>query len=131
MAKLAGTKGWVGASVSIAGINQWTLDYTVDMLETTDFSASGIASYIPGVSRWSGTFGGYKDGAPKSLGVATAIDLWLVESATAGVASASAETNVWTGQAYISGIHPSTNFDGIASYSYDFQGTASITIPTT
>ncbi len=128
MTKFSGAKGYVGASTAIAGINQWSMDYTVDMLETTDFSVSGVAAYIPGVNRWSGTFSGYKDGAPKGIGATAAVDLWLIESATtAGVAST--EAKAWTGSAYISGIHPTTNFDGIVSYAYDFQGTAAVTVP--
>ncbi len=126
MTKFSGAKGYVGASTAIAGINQWSMDYTVDMIETTDFSVAGVAAYIPGINRWSGTFSGFKDGAPKALGTTTAVDLWLLESATAAIASS--ETKVWKGSAYISGIHPTTNFDGIVSYAYDFQGTASITV---
>ncbi len=123
MAKIAGTKGYVaiGATTSvIAGINQWSIDYTVDMLETTDFSASGIASYLPGVSRWSGTFSGYKDGVPQSLGVANSVSVFLGES----------PTTYWTGLAYISGVHPTSNFDGIVGYSYDIQGTQGLTSAT-
>ena len=127
MSKFAGNKGYVGASTAIAGINQWSMDYTVDMLETTDFSASGVGSYIPGVSRWSGTFSGYKDGTPKALGTSAAVDLWLIESATAAVASS--EAKMWRGNAYIAGVHPTVNFDGIVSYSYDFTGTGSVTVP--
>jgi len=127
MAKFSGAKGYVGASTAIAGINQWSMDYTVDMLETTDFSVSGVAAYIPGVNRWSGTFSGYKDGAPTGLGTVSVVDLWLVESASAAIASS--EAKVWKGNAYISGIHPTTNFDGIVSYAYDFQGTAALTVP--
>jgi len=135
MAKFSGNKGYVGASTAIAGINQWSMDYTVDMLETTDFSVSGTAAYIPGVSRWSGTFSGYKDGAPKGLGTVNSVDLWLIESSSAvlnasGELFASAEAKKWSGTAYISGIHPTTNFDGIVSYAYDFQGTGAQQIPT-
>lgn len=128
MTKFSGLKGYVGASTAVAGVNQWSMDYTVDMLETTDFSVSGVAAYIPGVYRWSGTFSGYKDGAPQTLGTVSVVDLWLIESASA--ASASLEAKVWKGNAYLSGTHPTTNFDGIVSYAYDFQGTAGITIPT-
>lgn len=129
MTKFSGAKGYVGASVTIAGINQWTLDYTVDMLETTDFSVSGVAAYIPGVSRWSGSFSGYKDGAPKPLGTSATVELWLIESAS-GTGTASTETKSWTGNGYISGVHPTTNFDGIVSYAYDFQGAGALTVPT-
>lgn len=122
MAKTAGRYGFVGTPNATAGINQWTLDYTVDMLESTDFSASGVAAYIPGVSRWSGTFSGYKDGTPVALGVTSTISLSLAE--------ASASTTAWHGSAFISGVHPSTNFDGVASYAYDFQGTGTVSTVT-
>ncbi len=123
MAKSAGRFGYVGASTAIAGINQWSLDYTVDMLETTDFSASGVANYIPGVSRWSGSFSGYKDGVPQALASAETVNLCL------GVSSVS--TTAYHGTAFISGVHPTTNFDGIVSYQYDFTGNDSCSIPST
>ncbi len=122
MAKKAGIFGYVDTASKVAGINQWSLDYTVDMLETTDFSASGVASYIPGVSRWSGTFSGYKDGAPISLGTANSVSLILAETVSTG--------ERWTGVAYISGIHTTVNHDGLVSYAYDFQGVGVLTIAT-
>ncbi len=127
MAKFSGAKGYVGVSTAVAGINQWSMDYTVDMLESTDFSVSGVAAFIPGVSRASGTFSGYKDGAPQALGTANTVDLWLVESASASVASS--EAKVWKMNAYIHGVHPTTNFDGIVGMAYDFQATGAITLP--
>ena len=117
MAKVSGRKGYVNTASLVTGINQWTLDYTVDMLDTTDFSASGVATYIPGVSRWSGSFSGYKDGTPQVLGTTNAITLILGEAAA---------TN-WQGSAYINGVHATTNFDGIVQYQYDFQGTGALT----
>ncbi len=120
MAKVAGYTGAVNLSSSVVlGINQWSLDYTIDMLETTDFSASGVAAYIPGVSRWSGSFSGYKDGVPIALGTAT-VSLKLAESAAVN----------WQGSALISGIHVTTNFDGLVSYAYDFTGTGALTTAT-
>lgn len=128
MAKFSGAKGYVGVSTAVAGINQWSLDYTVEMLETTDYSVSGVAAYIPGGSRASGTFSGFKDGAPQGLGTVSTIDLWLVESASA--ATPSTEAKVWKGSAYIAGSHPTSNFDGIVSYAYDFQITGAVVSPT-
>jgi hypothetical protein len=122
MAKSAGRFGYVGASTAIAGINQWSLDYTVDMLETTDFAASGVAAYIPGVSRWSGSFSGFKDGTPQALASSAVVNLCLSPT--------SASTTAYQGTAFISGVHPTTNHDGIVSYNYDFQGTDSCSIPT-
>lgn len=120
MAKVAGTKGAVNvvSTAAVTGINQWSIDYTVAMLDTTDFSASGIRSVIPGVSQWEGSFSGYKDGVPVTLGVATSVSLILAEAAA---------TN-WTGIAYINGVHATTNFDGLVSYSYDFTGNGALVV---
>jgi len=120
MAKQAGTIGFVGYGDStsvVLGINTWSLDYTVAMLDTTDFSASGVRSVIPGVSQWEGSFGGYKDGAPLTLGTANSVSVFLGE--TAGI--------YWSGVAYINGIHVTDNYDGIVSYTYDFTGTGALT----
>lgn len=121
MAHLAGKGGMVYIGADIAGIKSWTLDYTVDMLETTDFVDGGAAnsprSYIPGLSGWSGTFEGYKDGAPQGLGFSSSIALKLEEDGT----------YFWTGSAYITGIHANAAVDGIVTYTYDFQGTGELT----
>ncbi|KKM73414.1 hypothetical protein LCGC14_1410690 [marine sediment metagenome] len=121
MAKLAGKAGEVDTGSSVTGIKSWTLDYTVDALETTDFSVAGVKSFIVGGSGWSGSFEGFKDGAPQGLAGAS-ISLSLKESQTA--------SQKWTGTAFITGIHPSTASDGVVSISYDFQGTGALTVAT-
>ena len=123
MGKLSGQYGYVGVSAIIAGINQWSLDHTVEMLETTDFGASGVATYVPGVSRWSGTFSGYKDGAPVALGDSATVTLEFGETTGSVI--------LWRGGGYISGVHPTTNFDGVVGYAYDFQGDGVLTPPVT
>ncbi len=121
MGHLAGTGGSVLAAALATGIKSWSADYTVDVLETTDFGDAGVKSYILGCSGWAGSFEGFKDGVALPLST-TAIALQLKESATTG--------QVWTGQAYITGVHPSVSFDGIVQYSYDFQGTGALTVVT-
>ena len=121
MANLAGRTGMVYIGGDIAGIRNWTLDYTVDMLDTTDF-ADGAATnaartFIPGLSGWSGTFEGFKDGAPQGLGFSSSITLKLEEDGT----------YFWQGSAYITGIHPNVAVDGVITYTYDFQGTGELT----
>jgi len=126
MAQIAGTAGSVyttttGTAVAeVSGIKSWTLDYVMDALETTDFGDSGKRTYIPGLSGWSGSFEGYKDGAPKTIGTEALIE--FRESTNS--------TQKWTGAAIITGIHPSVSVDGIVAVSYDFQGTGSLTVPT-
>lgn len=115
----------IRAARAIAGINNWTLDYTVDTLDTTDFTDGGTTpfprSFIAGLSGWSGTFAGLKDGIPLTL--FTQVGLSLAESATV--------TQRWIGKAIITGIHPDVSADGAVTYTYDFQGTGELTEATT
>ena len=111
----------IRAAKLIAGIKSWTLDYTSDALETTDFGAAGVKEYIVGGSGWSGSFAGYKEGAPLSIGSIYGVS--LAESATT--------TQMWLGNAIITGVHPSVDSAGIVSYSYDYMGTGSLTVAST
>jgi hypothetical protein len=120
MARLAGYGGNVkyGAGPTTAtGIKSWSVDYTVDTYEGTGFDSSGKKVYTPGLSGWSGSFEGVKDGAPITIG--SAVDLQLEESATAG--------QEWTGSGIITGVSVNTPTDGLVTYSYSFQGTGALT----
>ncbi len=126
MAHLAGKSGYVDTGSAVSGIKSWTLDYTADILETTDFADVGIKTYIIGGSGWSGSFEGFKDAAPLALavgGVVAPIALVLKENQTS--------TQWWSGTAFITGIHINTSDDGIVTYGYDFQGTAGLTVAST
>ena len=123
--RLAGYGGNVkyGAGpTTVTGIKSWTLDYVFDALEGTGFDSSGHKVFKPGLDSWSGSFEGYKDGAPISL-VGTEVALELEESSTAN--------QEWTGQAILTGIHPMSTVDGLVTYSYDFQGTGALTAKAT
>jgi predicted secreted protein len=120
MAHRAGKAGQVDVGSEVTGIKSWSLDYTVDMLDTTDFGDSGVRNFIAGCSSWSGTFEGYKDGTPEDLTTGAAITLKLYETQEAD--------EFWTGDAYITAAHPTASFDGIVSYSYNFQGTGALTV---
>lgn len=127
MAEISGRGGQVDlASSQITGINAWTLDYVLEALEVTDFdngqATDGPRAYVPGLSGWSGTFSGFKDGAPSALSFSAAATLKLYESQTAN--------QFWTGTALITGIHPNVTVDGVVTYSYDFQGSLALTEPT-
>ncbi len=111
----------IRAAKVMLGINSWSLDYTSDAIESTDFASAGVKAYIVGGSGWAGTFAGYKEGVPLSIGEIYGIE--LAESATV--------TEMWLGNAIITGVHPSVGHDGIVSYSYDFQGTGSLSCAST
>ena len=128
MTHYAGNAGNVAigadAGTNQTGIKSWTLDYTVSTVDTTDFANAGVRNILPSVSQWSGTFEGYKDGIAIVLGTSTtAVNLVLKETATT--------SQRWSGSAYITGVHASVAYDGTVSYSYDFEGTDALTVPTT
>lgn len=111
-----------GGGTAYTGIKSWTLDYTVSIVDTTDFASAGVRDILPSVSQWSGSFEGYKDTTPITLGISTtAVLLQLQETATS--------TEKWTGSAYITGIHASVAFDGTVNYAYDFEGTSTLVPP--
>jgi len=121
MGQLSGKAGEVQvAAATVNGIKSWTIDYVADALETTDFGDSGTKTYIAGLSGWSGSFEGFKDGAPTTIG--GIIALILSVSATA--------TQDYTGQAILTGSHETISVDGIVGIAYDFQGTSTLTPPT-
>ena len=122
MAHASGKAGEVDIGGTIAGVKGWSLDYNVDMLETTDFGFSGEKENIPGLTGWSGSFEMYKDGAPPSLTVGAAVTATFKETQTAN--------QLWTGDGFITKISTKVDVDGIVSYSIDFQGTSTLTVPT-
>ena len=120
MAHRAGSAGQVDSPGAVTGIKSWTLDYSVDMLETTDFADAGVRSYIPGCTGWAGSFEGFKDTTPQAITTGASITLKLYETQQA--------SEFWTGSAFITAVHASVSFDGLVSYSYDFQGTGALTV---
>jgi predicted secreted protein len=109
----------VEAVAEVDGIKSWTLDYNVDMLETTDFGSAGVKEFIAAGSGWSGTFEGLKDGVP--LGIGSSVILALGEAQTPG--------QHWLGDAFITGVSANVAHDGAVSYSYTFQGSGALQVP--
>ena len=121
MARLAGYAGEVTQTgATIAGIKSWKVDYKFKALNSTAFDDVGVSEFKAGVSEWAGSFDGYKDGAPITIG--TSVALVLKETQTA--------TQKWTGSAIITGIGAATAHDNLVAYNYTFQGTGALTVPT-
>ena len=108
------------AAKAIAGIKSWALDFTMDTLDVTGFDSGGHRAFMPVLDQWSGSFEGFKDGAPLTIG--TVLSAEFQESATL--------TQVWRGEIIITGVHPGTAVDGVVTYGYDFTGTDLLEIPT-
>ncbi len=120
MARVSGVTGSVSTGSTVNGIKSWTLDQVFDPIETTGFDSAGNRTYVPVLSGWSGSFEGYKNGAPLAIG--TVISLSLLETSTSG--------QLYTGSAIVKGLSAKTSVDGVATYAYQFQGTSTLTIAT-
>ena len=115
---------WIDAinvAKTIAGIRGWTIDETMDVVDVTSFQDGGHKTFIPTLDGWSGSFDGFKDGAPLAIG--TEIALELRESSTS--------TQQWRGSAILTGRHPNVSVDGAVIYTYDFLGNHKLEAPTT
>jgi len=106
------------AAKSVAGIKSWSIDYTMNVEDVTGFDSSGHKAFIPTIDEWSGSFEGFKDGAPLSIG--SVVLLELRESSTS--------TQQWRGSAIVTAVHPNVGVAGVVTYGYDFQGTGALTV---
>lgn len=111
----------IEAAKKVSGIRGWTLDEILDVVDVTSFADSGHKAFVATVRGWSGSFEGYKDGAPLEAG--SVVSLELRESETG--------TQQWRGSAIITGRHSQVTVDGAVTYTYDFQGTHALEAPTT
>ena len=121
MARIAGYGGDLLAPGIIAGIREWSLDYTAAAIDTSGFDGGQAKNFTVGQTEWSGSFNGFKDGAPLAIGTEI-----VAEFQESGVA-----TQKWSGTIVITSIKPDTAVDGVVSYGYEFQGTGALTVPTT
>jgi len=120
MAAFAGYGGNViFASGYTTNVYSWSVDFTSEALESTDFTSAGYRTYIPGLKSWSGSF-------ECRLDSANAI-------ATPGAAPAAATfsadgTRTYTGDILITSNSLSVAVDGLASITVSFQGSGELTI---
>jgi len=121
MSRVAGYGGEVQiGTVTQTGIREWTLDYTVAVLDGRGFDDGQQPHPVMGAIEWGGSFRGPKDGAP--ITPFTEVGLVLQESTETGQS--------WSGSAFITGIHDTVAVDGLVEYSYDFVGKGTLTIAT-
>ena len=121
MARVSGYGGDLLAPGIIAGVREWSIDFAAAALDSSGFDGGQPKTFIAGQTEWSGSFNGFKDGAPLAIGTVLAAE--FQESAVA--------TQKWTGNIIITNIRPAAAMDGIVAYGYDFQGTGVLVVPTT
>ena len=122
MAELAGHGGTMqydasssaSASTTLAGINNWTVNYTGDALETTDFADVGVKTYIAGPTGWTGTAAGYYDSTVAHSSMSLRFEMKSAKS--------------MTGIGIVTGVSFTTGIDGAVTTNFEFQGTAGLTI---
>lgn len=121
MANKAGKGGSITFTGITVGVKSWTLDFGMDMLETTDFGDSGVEKYIGGITRWTATAVSNFDATNTADPGDTAqlklsvdgTDYWQSEASGAILASYSVNTTV----------------EGVVEITYNFQGTSTLTPP--
>ena len=121
MAEISGKNASVSCGGNgISGIREWSIDYSADTPETTDFDDGGHRTYIGGLDGWTGSFNGF--GQPgwdtnASLGTTYAGKFYV--SSTGGA--------FYSGSVIINGISLGQSVDGIATTDYSVQGTGALT----
>ena len=123
MARVRGCGGDVKiGTITQTGMREWSLDYTVNILDGRGFDDNCEPHPIVGMIEWGGSFRGPKDGAP--ITPFAEVDLALQETATT-----TGTTQEWRGSAIITGIHPTASVDGLVEYSYDYTGKGALSLP--
>ncbi len=121
MSRVSGKAGEVTiAAGSVVGIKDWTLSYKVSALDSTGFDSLGAKRFDGGITEWSGSFAGFKDGAPLAID-GTVVAIVCKETQTA--------TQKWSGSCILTDISSKTDVANVVTYSYTFQGTAVLTPP--
>jgi|TARA_R100000501_G_C2600468_1_gene97684 hypothetical protein len=121
MARIAGYGGeCYVAAAQVAGIREWSIDDGVAALESGGFDTGQDKAFIAGLNEWTGSFNGFKDGAPLAKGSIVAVSLREVDGTAA---------TYWTGNIIIIGRSAGAAIDGVITYNYTFQGTGALTPP--
>ena len=115
----------LSTSTVIAGVTEWTLDYTADLFDSTQFAASAPEwkAKISGLKSATGTFSGIiQDDAAGITGSfipGTAYTLHLIQE----------DDSEWTFSAYISNINVTVAVTGEARCSASFESNGEVTEP--
>ena len=103
----------------IAGVRDWSIDYTADTVESTDFDDAGVKQFLATLTGWTGSFSGFgQPGWSLFALVGTQYGGSFFVSASDG--------SYYSGSVIITGASPGTAVDGQATVSYTFQGTGAL-----
>ncbi len=123
MASITGKDGYVtrqvtGVDTLVAGIKEWSVDYAVDMIDTTAFAINGVThkSKLPVLKASTGSFAGNITDGDTGLTVGTAYNIML----------AAHSGRAYYGSAYITNKSSSVVVDGEATMTYSFEFTGKV-----
>ena len=120
----------VGASASkkVVGIKNWSLELTLDTLETTALG-DDWKNYITGLKEWSASSEGDYEVPVDTEGQKALQDAFL-NGTTVMVKLYVDGTNYYQGEAYINSLSIEDPVDDVVSISIEFTGTGALTFET-
>ena len=123
-------KGVVGASASkkVVGIKNWSLELSLDTLETTALG-DDWKNYITGLKEWSASSEGDYEVPVDTEGQKALQDAFL-NGTTVTVKLYVDGTNYYQGEAYINSLSIEDPVDDVVSISIEFTGTGALTFET-
>lgn len=129
---VAGKNGKVviGASASkkVVGIKNWSLELSLDTLETTALG-DDWKNYITGLKEWSASSEGDYEVPVDTEGQKALQDAFL-NGTTVTVKLYVDDTNYYKGEAYINSLSIEDPVDDVVSISIEFTGTGALTFET-
>ena len=112
----------VYAVEEVEGINTWSISFDQSTVAVTDFQDEGVTAKISTISEWSGSFSGFKDAAPLTIGGSSIYVSFAEDKAS--------DLKTFNGKVILTNLSDETAFDGAVSYSYTFEGTGLLEFPT-
>lgn len=116
-----------GSTEAVLGITSWSIDYAGAADEATAMTNAGVAEFVGGVTRWSGSASGYWDtdedytkGSPPLITPGVRLEATL-ETVAAG--------DAYAGDVIITSFKPEVAVDAVIKWTCDFQGTDGLTPP--
>lgn len=118
MAEVKGCGGSLTFTNLTAGVKAWTLNHTLETLDTTDFADACVKTFMAGFSSWTAT-------ATANWDAANTADVGDSATLTLTITSGKA----FSGTALLVGVAVNTSVDGIVEATYSFQGSGALTYP--
>ena len=110
-------------TLEAGGVTGWSLDWTAEALDTTDFLSSGAREFISGLRTWTAT-------AERHWVNKMAVPM-VTEKVILKLFHDEPNDAYYNGWAIVTGLHPSVAVEGLVDETLDFQGTSFLGVETT